>query len=116
MRSRSLGRTGLSVGVLGFGCAPLGGEYGAVDERELERAVHTAIDHGINLFDTAPYYGRTLSEERLGRALAGRRDEVVLATKCCRFDVRGFDFSAARVHADVDASLRRFHLHKHDLE
>ena len=48
-----------------------------------------------------------LAEERLGRALEGRRDEVVLATKCCRYDVRGFDFSAKRVHQDIDDCLRR---------
>ena len=47
-------------------------------------------------FDVAPYYGRTLAEERLGKALEGRRDKVVLATKCCRDDVDGFDFSAKR--------------------
>jgi len=69
--------------------------------------VHHAIESGINFIDVAPYYGRTLAEERLGRALEGYRDQVVLATKCCRYDLRGFDFSAARVHADIDACLTR---------
>lgn len=78
-----------------------------MDEAEGVRAVQSAIDLGVNLFDTAPYYGRTVSEERLGVALGDRRREVVLATKCCRYDVRELDFSAARVHASIDESLRR---------
>ncbi|MEM7310339.1 MAG: aldo/keto reductase [Planctomycetota bacterium] len=120
-RSR-IGSTDLEVSRLGFGCAPLGDEYGSVDEAEMTRVVGLAIDRGVNFFDVAPYYGRTLAEERLGRALEGRRDEVVLATKCCRYDKHGFDFSAARVHADVDASLRRLRtdrldlFHVHDVE
>ena len=46
-----------------------------------QRAVHAAIEHGINFFDVAPYYGRTLAEERLGAALKGKRNKVILATK-----------------------------------
>ncbi len=107
MEQRTLGGTGLSVSVLGFGAAPLGNEYGNVEASEGERAVHAAIDAGINFFDTSPYYGRTLSEERLGKALMGRRDRVVLSTKCGRYDFAGFDFSAARVSASIDESLRR---------
>jgi len=115
MQYRTLGRTGLSVSVVGFGAAPLGNEFGAMEEAEGARAVGAAIDAGVNFFDTAPYYGRTLSEERLGRALEGRRDEVVLATKCCRYDRRGFDFSAARVLADIDAGLARLRTDRVDL-
>ena len=115
MQYRTLGRTGLSVSVVGFGAAPLGNEFGAMEEAEGARAVGAAIDAGVNFFDTAPYYGRTLSEERLGRALEGRRDEVVLATKCCRYDRRGFDFSAARVFADIDSGLARLRTDRVDL-
>lgn len=107
MEKRPLGSTGLEVSRLGFGAAPLGSEYGELDEAEGARAVRRALDLGINLFDTAPYYGRTLSEERLGRALEGHRHEVVLATKCCRYGRRDFDFSAARVQASIDESLTR---------
>jgi L-galactose dehydrogenase len=107
MQQKMLGRTGLSLSVLGFGAAPLGNEYGNVDTSEGERAVHAAIDKGINFFDTSPYYGRTLSEERLGKALEGRRQQVVLSTKCGRYDFAGFDFSARRVTASIDESLRR---------
>ena len=107
MEQRKLGKTGLSLSIIGFGAAPLGNEYGAVDLADGERAVHAAIDAGITFFDTSPYYGRALSEQRLGKALEGRRDSVVLSTKCGRYDFAGFDFSAARVTASIDESLRR---------
>jgi L-galactose dehydrogenase len=107
MEYATLGHTGLRVSKLGFGGSPLGNEFGETDPAEAERAVHCAIDLGINYFDVAPYYGRTLAETRLGAALVGRRDRVVLATKCGRFDVAKFDFSAARIRASIDESLRR---------
>jgi L-galactose dehydrogenase len=107
MEKRRLGRTDLEASILGFGAAPLGDEYGTIDPGEGERAVHYAVDHGINFFDTAPYYGRTVSEERLGKALKGRRERVILATKCARYDIDGFDFSAKRVEESIDESLRR---------
>jgi L-galactose dehydrogenase len=122
MEYRKLGKTDLEISVLGFGASPLGNEFGEIDVAEGERAVHFAVDQGITFFDVAPYYGRTLAEERLGKALEGRRDKVILATKCCRYDVDGFDFSAGRVQSDVDASLRRLKtgyvdlLHIHDIE
>ena len=107
MRTRPLGRTGLIVSELGFGCAPLGDEYGAMQEQDATELVHAAIDQGFTFFDTAPYYGRTLSEERLGRALKGKRDGVVLATKCARHGPSEFDFHAAAVRRDLADSLRR---------
>lgn len=88
----------------------------------MRRAIAAALDNGINFFDTAAYYGRGLSETRLGVALQGRRQEVVLATKCARYDLDGFDFSAAGVRRSVDDSLRRLQtdyvdiLHIHDVE
>jgi L-galactose dehydrogenase len=103
----TLGRTGLRVSKLGFGASPLGNEFGETDVAEGERAVHCAIDLGINYFDVAPYYGRTLAETRLGAALESRRDKVILATKCGRYDVNGFDFSAARIQLSIDESLQR---------
>ncbi len=107
MKYRRLGSTDLEVSILGFGASPLGGEFGAIDAEEGEGAVHEALDNGVNYFDTAPFYGRTLSETRLGRALKGRRDQAILATKCCRYDIDGFDFSADRVAASIDESLKR---------
>jgi aryl-alcohol dehydrogenase-like predicted oxidoreductase len=122
VRYKPLGRTGLNVSVIGFGASPLGNEFGLVDPGEGERAVHAAIEHGINFFDVAPYYGRTLAEERLGAALHGKRDKVVLATKIGRYGTEVFDFSAKRVRSSVDESLRRLRtdyvdiLTAHDIE
>ena len=122
MQRRQLGQTELEVSVLGYGASPLGNEFEEIDAREGERAVHMAIDRGVNFFDTSPYYGRTLSEERLGRALGPRRNKIVLATKCGRYDVDAFDFSADRVRASIDESLRRLRtdyvdiLQLHDIE
>jgi L-galactose dehydrogenase len=107
MEYRKLGRTDLQVSLLGFGTAPLGDVYGTTEPSEGKRAVHFAIENGINFFDSSPYYGLTLSEERLGQALLGWRDKVVLATKCGRYGLDAFDFSAARVTASVDESLQR---------
>ena len=73
---RELGNTGLKVSILGYGASPLGNEFGAADPEEGLRAVHYAIERGINYFDVSPYYGRTLAETRLGQALAGHRDKV----------------------------------------
>lgn len=125
MRFSRLGRTSLEVSTLGFGAATLGEEYGPLSYADGHRAVHCAIDHGINLFDVSPYYGRTLAEERLGKALQGRRDRVVLSTKTGRYGLdlpHGFDFSAARVVSSLEESLRRLRtdvidlLLAHDIE
>ena len=110
MEYNNLGKTGLRVSKMGFGCAPLGNVYGDIKDNEGVRAVHTAIDSGINFFDTSPYYGLTLSETRLGEALKGKRDKIVLATKGGRFDVEletGFDFSYDGIIKSCEASLRR---------
>jgi myo-inositol catabolism protein IolS len=110
MEFREFGRTGLKVSALGFGCWEIGGTYGRIDEGEFQRAVGQAIDNGITCFDTAEAYGMGVSEEALARAPAGRRNEIVLATK---FGV-GYedmpnrrDSSLARVLASIDKSLQR---------
>jgi L-galactose dehydrogenase len=84
MNYRPLGANVPPVSTLGFGASPLGNVYGTASADDVQRAVNTALDLGINFFDTSPYYGLTLSEERLGRALQGARSRVVLATKCGR--------------------------------
>jgi L-galactose dehydrogenase len=107
MEYRPLGKTDLKLSVVGFGTATFGDIYGKLDPAEGIRATHLAIDHGVNFFDSSPYYGVTVSETRLGEALAGRRDRVILATKCGRYGLSDFDFSAQRVMSSVDESLRR---------
>ena len=86
MKRRLLGRTQLAVSEVGFGAWAIGGNrygnsYGPTDDVESIRAVHQALDMGCNFFDTADVYGHGHSEELLGRALAGRRDQVIIATK-----------------------------------
>ncbi len=125
MTFRRLGRTGLNVSIVGFGASPLGAEFGAIDPDEGTRAVRHAIEAGINYFDVSPYYGRTLAESRLGEALSGCREKVILATKAGRYDrdlETGFDFSSARITHSVEESLRRLRtdyldiLQAHDIE
>jgi L-galactose dehydrogenase len=122
MNYRKLGKTDLNLSLIGFGGAALGGVFGNVDPGEGMRAVHLAVDSGINFFDTSPYYGITLAETRLGAALLGRRDRVIIATKCGRYGTNEFDFSAKCVTASIDESLRRLQtdyvdlLQVHDLE
>ena len=110
MQYRKLGHTGLKVSILGFGGSSLGSVFRDIDEAEGIRAVHAAIDLGINLIDTAPYYGDTKAEEVLGRALREiGRDKYLLATKVARYGdkPKDFDFSEARVTASIDESLGR---------
>ena len=110
MKYRTLGRTGLEVSKLAFGGSSLGSVFRSVAEEDGIRAVHTALDHGINLIDTAPYYGITKAETVLGKALRGvNRERYLLATKVSRFgpNLEDFDFSAARVASSIDESLSR---------
>lgn len=115
MRYQTLGRTGASVSVLGFGASPLGDVFGKTDAAERNRCVHYAVDQGISFFDVSPYYGRTLAEERLGEALDGKRDQVFLATKCGRYDTDCFDFSRQRIKASINESLVRLRTDRVDL-
>jgi aryl-alcohol dehydrogenase-like predicted oxidoreductase len=87
---RKLGQSDIEVSTIGMGCWAIGGPWtihgnqagwGEVDDDESIRAIHAALDSGINFFDTAANYGSGRSERVLSQALAGRRDEVVLATK-----------------------------------
>jgi L-galactose dehydrogenase len=107
MQYRRLGKTELNVSVIGFGASPLGNVFNDCDESEGIRSVHCAIDLGINFFDVAPFYGLTLAETRLGDALKGKRNDILLATKCGRYGLRDFDFSYQRILDSADESLRR---------
>jgi L-galactose dehydrogenase len=122
MRYRKLGLTELDVSLLGFGASPLGDVFSPTNPEEGERAVHHALDRGVNFFDVSPYYGLTLAEERLGGALSGRRNSVILATKCGRYGTNSFDFSARAITDSLEDSLRRLRtdyvdlLQVHDIE
>lgn len=83
MQMRNLGPSGISASVVAFGAWAIGGwTWGGADEKESIAAIHAFLDAGGNLIDTAPMYGFGVSEEVVGKAIADRRDKVVLATKC----------------------------------
>ena len=88
MEYRPLGQNGLNVSVLSFGAWQLGDPefWGVHSTHDAEAAVHTAIDHGINLFDTAEMYGNGESERMLGRLLGTRRNDVLIASKVSRMN------------------------------
>ena len=83
MQFRELGKSGIQTSVVGIGTWAVGGwMWGGTDEKEAVEGIHAGIDGGANLIDTAAVYGFGLSEEIVGKAIADRRDKVVLATKC----------------------------------
>ncbi len=127
--TRQLGRSGITAGAIGLGCWAIGGPFsrtdgehvepmgwGSVDDAESIRAIHRGLELGATLFDTANNYGAGHSERILGRALAGRRDQVVLVTKFgsifdeaerMHYDNRTLDLTADAIGAACDESLRR---------
>jgi aryl-alcohol dehydrogenase-like predicted oxidoreductase len=114
MRYRPFGRTGLQVSVVGFGCWPMAGDrYGAIEDDDAVRAIHRALDLGVNCVDTAPAYGAGHSEEVVARALEKRRRDVILVTKCgVKVPPPGQpgplrDSSRANILREIDASLGR---------
>jgi aryl-alcohol dehydrogenase-like predicted oxidoreductase len=112
MEYRALGNSDLLVSAVGFGCWEMAGEvYGRIDQDEVIRAVHRALDLGVTLFDTSPGYGSGRSEETLGRALRGHRTEAVITTKCGQYwsSERGWyrDSRRATIVRSIEDSLRR---------
>src|SRR5579884_2158526 len=121
MEQRKLGRQGLEVSALGLGCMGMSEFYGPGDDAESIATIHRALELGVTLLDTADMYGQGANEELVGRAIADRRDEVVLATKFGI--VRNREDPAARgvngrpdyVRRACDASLRRLRVEHIDL-
>src|SRR5258707_9376687 len=109
MQLRNFGSTGVKVSPLCLG-AMMFGEWGNTDHDESIRIIHAALDAGINLIDTADVYSRGESEEIVGKALKGRRDDIVLATKVhgtMGDDPNEFGNSRRWIVKEVDNSLRR---------
>jgi len=128
MQKRPLGNSALAVSAIGFGCMPLSSGYAPADEAEALATLRRALDLGVTFLDTADVYGRGHNEDLVGRAIAGRRDEVVLASK---FGQVPQDDGTARIDGRPDyvaraceASLARlgveaidlYYLHRVDLD
>src|SRR5438067_8459660 len=115
MQTRKLGE--LEVSALGLGCMGMSAFYGSADEGEAVATIHRALELGINFLDTAQLYGPLTNEELVGRAIKGRRDEYVIATKFARrmdgatpgdMSTMGpLDGSAEHVHSSIEISLER---------
>jgi aryl-alcohol dehydrogenase-like predicted oxidoreductase len=103
MKTRALGASGLVVSEIGLGAGPLGGSE--LDDAAAVRLIHGALDLGVTVIDTAPSYGR--SEERIGVALDGHRDRVVLSTKLGYGVPGAADWTGPCITAGIDAALRR---------
>ena len=114
MDYRTLGRTGLRVGVLGFGCGNVGGLLIRGTPAERERAAARAVELGVNYFDTAPLYGDGQSETNLGQVLRTLKPRVYVGTKFRLPDVPATELPGAVV-ASLEASLRRLGLERVDL-
>ena len=119
--TRALGTSGLEVGAVGLGCMSFSGVYGGFEGYDPDAVIHRALDLGVTLLDTADVYGPHTSEQVVGAAIAGRRDEVVLATK---FGLvpggsagpgLGVDGSPEHARRSIDGSLQRLGVDHVDL-
>jgi aryl-alcohol dehydrogenase-like predicted oxidoreductase len=121
MQTRTLGRSGLTVSALGLGCMGMSYAYGAHDDDESIATIHRALELGINFLDTSDVYGPHTNERLVGRAIADRRDQVVLATKFGILrdpddpTVSGVDGSPEYVKRSCEGSLQRLGIDHIDL-
>jgi aryl-alcohol dehydrogenase-like predicted oxidoreductase len=120
VETRRLGTQGLEVSALGLGCMGMSEFYGTADEGEAIATIHRALELGITFLDTADMYGPFTNEELVGKAIAGRRDEFVIATKFGNMrgeqgEFLGINGSAEYVRSACEGSLRRLGLETIDL-
>jgi aryl-alcohol dehydrogenase-like predicted oxidoreductase len=116
---QKLGTQGLEVSALGLGCMGMSQSYGSADDRESIATIHRALELGVNFFDTAEVYGPFINEELVGRALKGRREQAVIATKFGFLikdgKITGIDSRPQHIREVVDASLLRLQVDTIDL-
>ncbi len=118
MEKRRIGNQGLSAGAIGLGCMGMTHGYGTGDEPESIATIHRALDRGVTLLDTAEVYGPHTNEELVGKAIRGRRDQVILATKFGITIAGGgmqLDGSPANARRAIEGSLRRLGVEAIDL-
>ena len=119
MEYRELGKTGMKVSSLSFGASSLGGVFHPINEKEGIKAVHTAVDNGINFIDVSPYYGYLKAENVLGKALKEiDRNRYYLSTKVGRYGKDGenhWDYSAKKSKESVYESMDRLNIDYIDL-
>ena len=121
MKTRKLGANGPTVSAIGLGCMGMSEFYGSLDEKESLAAIDRALELGINLLDTADVYGPHTNEVLVGKAIKGRRNKILVATKfgivrdLANPDRRGIDGSPAYVRSSVEGSLRRLGIETIDL-
>src|ERR1700722_6596287 len=109
MEYRHFGQTAIAVSAIGFGCWEVSGTYGPIDATQFDRAVHRALDDGINCFDTAEAYGMGISERAQGQELTSSRHDVCVVTKVgggCPEGPNRRDSSRARIMGSLEQSLR----------
>jgi aryl-alcohol dehydrogenase-like predicted oxidoreductase len=116
MQYRTLGRTGMEVSTISLGCWAIGGTWGTVDDKESLRALHQAVDEGINFFDTADVYGDGHSERLIGQLLKERREKLFVATKAGkRLAPNVAEFNRANLTACIERSLKNLGIETVDL-
>lgn len=120
MKRRILGNSDIEVSAIGLGCMGMSQSYGPGDDEESIKTLHRALELGVNLLDTAAVYGNGANEQLVGRAIKGRRSEVVLATKCGIQAATvgapsGLDGSPDEIRRSCDESLKRLNVDVIDL-
>jgi aryl-alcohol dehydrogenase-like predicted oxidoreductase len=121
MKKRNLGKQGLAVSELGLGCMGMSEFYGSRDDQESIATIHRALDLGVTLLDTADVYGPHINEELVGRAIQGRREKVILATKfgivrdSKNPNVRSVSGKPDYIRSACESSLRRLKVDRIDL-